>query len=314
MLPYGYPQGQVMAKQLTVKKDNALVAASYNLTLGEQRLILLAIAAAGHELDARHVVTAEQYADCYKLTAQGAYRALREASLQLFERRYTVRTDDKTKLRRWVSGVDYVEGAGQVVLHFAPDVLEYLGELKNRFTVYALEQVASLTSAHAVRLYELLISWRSVGKTPVFELAAFREQLGILPDEYPRMTNFKQRVLDPALAQINEHTDIEASYQQHKTGRKITGFSFTFSHKKDAQAPSNRCSKTIDFVDEQNPTAKQLGYYAKLLSQSHWATQARVLQGVTTRDAISVITAHIKQPKNLAKLMPTIKKLIAAKG
>lgn len=102
--------------------------------------------------------------------------------------------------------------------------------------------MASLTSVHAVRLYELLIAWRSTGKTPVFELAEFRRKLGIEPDEYPRMTNFKQRVLDPAVAQINAHTDITTAYEQHKRGRSITGFSFTFT------AKNERDPHTIDLL------------------------------------------------------------------
>jgi plasmid replication initiation protein len=42
------------------------------------------------------------------------------------------------------------------------------------------------------------------------------------------MHNFKNRVLDPAIKQINEHTDITVKVEQHKTGRSITGFSFKF--------------------------------------------------------------------------------------
>lgn len=302
-------------KNLVVKKDNALVSSSYSLTLAEQRMVLLAIAGSD-TLNGRHIVTAEQYADCYKVTPQTAYEALKGAVLQLFERRYSIRSEragGRVKLRRWVSGIDYIEGTGSVELYFSPDVLPYLDDLKSQFTAYRLELVANLTSTHAIRLYELLIQWRSVGKTPVFELETFRGMLGIQPTEYPRMDNLKNRVLDVAIQQINDHTDIIAQYKQHKTGRKITGISFSFSFKKDAQATdSKRCSGTIDFVDEQNLTAKQLGYYAKLLANSHWATMARVMQGVNSKDAISVITAHIKKPKNLARLMPTITKLIAA--
>ena len=45
------------------------------------------------------------------------------------------------------------------------------------------------------------------------------------------MVNFKTKVLDFAIDQINEHTDIKASYEQHKEGRSITGFTFTFKEK-----------------------------------------------------------------------------------
>ena len=53
-------------------------------------------------------------------------------------------------------------------------------------------------------------------KTPILELTNFREQLGIGLDEYSRIEAFKRRVLDIALKEINEHTDITATYEQHK--------------------------------------------------------------------------------------------------
>ena len=41
------------------------------------------------------------------------------------------------------------------------------------FTQYMLSQTANLNSVYSVRLYELLIQWKTAGKTPVFELALF---------------------------------------------------------------------------------------------------------------------------------------------
>lgn len=235
-------------KKLAVKKGNELITASYTLTLAEQRMVLLAIASGQKQLSSLHIVTAEQYAETYKVTRQTAYEALQTAAAQLFERRYSVRQSlDGGKirhaLRRWVSEVAYIEGGAHVELRFTPDVLQYLDDLKNKFTSYAIEQVASLTSTHAIRLYELLIQWRSVGKTPTFELAMFREMLGIQPEEYKEMANFKRRVLDVAVKQINEHTDIKAEYAQHKRGRSITGFSFSFTVKQIGRDPN-----TVDML------------------------------------------------------------------
>ena len=55
--------------------------------------------------------------------------------------------------------------------------------------------------------------------------------MGVLDAEYQRMYDLKI-FLEPSLKQINEHTDITASYEQHKKGRTITGFSFKFKQKK----------------------------------------------------------------------------------
>lgn len=64
------------------------------------------------------------------------------------------------------------------------------------------------------------------------ELSEFKMQLGIKNNEYSRIEAFKRRVLDLAINEINEKTDITASYKQHKKGRQIVGFSFSFKQKK----------------------------------------------------------------------------------
>ena len=69
-------------------------------------------------------------------------------------------------------------------------------------------------------------------KTPIILLDEFRQKLGVLPDEYSRMFDFKKYVLDMAVKQINANTDINIVYEQHKNGRTISGFSFSFKQKK----------------------------------------------------------------------------------
>ena len=78
-------------------------------------------------------------------------------------------------------------------------------------------------------------------KTPIIELDEFRKRIGVLDTEYTRTDNLKMRVVELALKQINEHTDITATYEQHKKGRTITGFSFKFKQKKktEPETPKN---------------------------------------------------------------------------
>jgi len=238
-----------VAKEI-VKKDNQLINAAYTLTLSEQRLILLAVVQGAGEPDTLREMSvhALDYAERFNLTPRAAYAALSDATTQLFERRFSYDQINKRGnlehvVSRWVSKVTYVEGEGIVRLSFAAVVMPVLCGLQSRFTWCGLEHVASLTSAHAIRLYELLIAWRSTGKTPVIQLEDFRRRLGIEPDEYRKMNDFKKRVLDSALSQINTHTDIIASYTQHKKGRSIVGFEFSFSMKQAARDPN-----TVDLL------------------------------------------------------------------
>ena len=224
-----------------IVKDNALIQASYTLGLVEQRLILLAIVEAretgrGITPDSYLDIHANHYAQQFSVSVKSAYQSLSEAVETLYQRQVTLHKTYKgypeRQKVRWVSGISYIEKLAAVRIRFSPDVIPLITRLEENFTSYELEQVAGLQSGYAVRLYELLIQWRSAGKTPVFELAEFRMQLGVGVDEYVLMGNFKSRVLDLATRQINEHTDIFVSYEQVKEGRVIAGFSFSLKPKK----------------------------------------------------------------------------------
>jgi plasmid replication initiation protein len=235
-----------------VVKDNALMNASYNLALVEQRLILLAIIEAresGKGINANDPLTvhAESYISHFRVEKHTAYQALKDACKDLFARQFSYQ-EKRGRGRinitsRWVSQIGYMDDMATVELIFAPAVVPLITRLEEQFTQYDIEQISSLSSAYAVRLYELLICWRSTGKTPVIALDEFRKRLGVLDTEYTRTDNLKIRVIEQAIKQINQHTDITATYEQHKAGRLITGFSFKFKSKTTKKQKPNKKAK-----------------------------------------------------------------------
>lgn len=242
-----------MKKELVVK-DNALINASYTLSLVEQRLILLAIIEAresgkGISADNPLTIHAENYINVFGVSKSTAYQALKDASRQLFLREFSYYEPrgKNSRIRitsRWVSQIGYEDNAAVVELIFAPAVVPLVTQLEKHFTSYDLEQIGGLSSAYAVRLYEMMVCWRSTGKTPAISIEELRQRLGVLDTEYQRMERFKSRVLDLAVSQINEHTDITAKYEQYKRGRSISGFSFTFKPKNPKLEPKGRLTIT----------------------------------------------------------------------
>lgn len=257
-----------------VVKDNALINASYNLDLVEQRLILLAIVEArgsGKGINANDPleVHAESYVSQFNVARQTAYQALKDACKDLFARQFSYQEINKrgnveNVLSRWVSEIRYIDDEATVKLIFAPAIVPLITRLEEQFTKYELQQISHLSSAYAVRLYELLIAWRTTGQTPIIELAEFRQKIGVLDDEYTRMGNFKDRVLNLAIAQVNEHTDIKVKCEQHKKGRNISGFSFTFTQKKVLTSNTNTPTP-IDFFSKITDSQRHL--FANKLSE-----------------------------------------------
>jgi plasmid replication initiation protein len=231
-----------------VVQSNQVVQASYTLTLAEKRLILLALTKIESHPDApaakageRLEITAADVIHNFGIGPKDAYAMLKSAAETLIKRLVIIDRPDPenptlTRTRtHWVSSIDYYEGEGKIGLWIAPRIMPYLTQLKGEYVRYRIEQVAPMSSVYAIRLYELLLQWETVGRRYI-EITEIK-RLFQIESEYERIDILKRRVIDPAIKQINEHTNFTASYTNRKAGRNVVGLDFTFGLKPAEQAP-----------------------------------------------------------------------------
>ena len=239
-------------KTALVVKSNRLIEASYRLTLVEQQLILFSIVQARSTqkgLNPADPVTirALDFAIQFGTHADNVYRDLKSALETLFKRYVVIHdTNPDTGLprvteTRWLSTASYMDGDGSLQLIFAPRVIPFVTRLDKEFTAYRLEKIGNLSSVYAVRMYELLVQYLKVGKRE-FGIENLRGILG-LEKEYSEIADFKKFVLDISVKQINEFTDITASYSQRRTGRRVSHFIFTIAAKADATPKKPKLKK-----------------------------------------------------------------------
>ena len=252
-----------------VVKDNALINASYYLSLVEQRLLLLGIVEARDNQSQNNEFTihVNSYINAFGVDDSTAYLSIKDACKHLKKREFTfirvVNGVSEKVESYWVQSVAYAENSSYVKIRFTDDVMPLITKLEKHFTSYQLEKVKDLTSIYSIRLYELLISWKQTKKVEL-SLADLRLKLGVDDDEYKTMCNFKARVLDLAVSQINEHTDITAKYEQVKQGRTITGFKFSFKQKaKATDHQTQRDDTTGDLFSINNLSDAQLARIAR---------------------------------------------------
>lgn len=250
-----------------IVKDNALIEASHKLNEVEQRIILIAILKARETCNSveqlkgkQLTISANDYMKIFGVERQPAYRALKKAVISLFRAEWGYKFINNNGLpqvayRRFVQAADYIDNGATIQFTFADAIIPMLVELEKRFTVYEVKQIANLSSSYAMRLYEFFMQHldKESGKGWLkISLEDLRFRFGLLPTEYERMGNFKSRVLDYSIKEINKNTDLTASYEQHKRGRVITDFTFEFTRKTTAaaiQAASNNVKNENLFKD-----------------------------------------------------------------
>lgn len=222
-----------------IYKSNALVEASYRLTPAEQRIMLSCIAQVRRDQpitdEVMYSVSVADYAALIESESGSVYKELEAAALRLKRREVWIKEHpngggkEETLVTGWVQSIRYRKAEGRIELRFTKDMLPYLTQLTEQFTRYALQDVAQMTSAHGMRLYELLCQWRDAGEREV-AVEWLREafQLG---GKYPAIKDFKKRVIEPAVEQVNEHSPMWCKWDQRKTGRRVSHLVFTFGEK-----------------------------------------------------------------------------------
>jgi len=88
-----------------------------------------------------------------------------------------------------------------------------------------------LTSKYAKRIYQICSQWKDLGETKKYDLEDFRKMLGLIDDKgnekMKQVKELREKVLDIAVKQINEHTELQVSYKLEKRVRTFKNIIFT---------------------------------------------------------------------------------------
>lgn len=258
-----------MVNDLTVVKANSLIEASYRLTLDEMRLLALTIGTMNPKSNQQvfEFSVSEFVRQFPDVNEDRAYSQIKSAIERIAER--WVKTEDEKHVTkfRWVSSQTYFKNEGRFKIALTNEIMPYLTQLKGQFTQYQLNHISGFSSVHAIRLYELFTQYKRLGERyiTVEELKKWLQ----LEEKYDRYNNLNQRVLTPALAEINEKSDLYVKYEPIKRGRKIVGVEFNISYEKPIKKrpPFPHKNKYGQFVklDRQNPknSSHEYGLYAR---------------------------------------------------
>lgn len=221
------------SNKLTVVKHNAIIDGAYRLNIYENRILLVCIgqidSMADIGPDDKFIVRVQDLIDLVGVDSKSAYCNLEKAANRLYERSVIVDLPDNVVLKtRWISSIKYIKHAGMVELKFAQDMIPYISQLRRDFTKYRLNNVLMFKCNYSIRVYELIVRWSGNEKEIMIDELKKQFQL---ESKYTRIGDLKKKVLDPAVKEINQYSDMRFSYSQIKRGRNVIGFLFQYGLK-----------------------------------------------------------------------------------
>lgn len=294
---------------IIITKPNTLVEASCNLTMAEYDLITLAINKLYlQKSDSNQVIiSGREFATANRVSSTYAYRVLKDCAESLPNKKLAVtlykdlsaeNTDELLVVRpnhskyktiatecHWVQNATYVEQTGFITLYFSDLVRHIISNTGKAYTKYDYLKTIDFKGCSTKRLYELVLKWKDIGKTPTMTIYEWKEYLGYI-DSYPEVSEFRRRVLDYGLKQINAQGDFEVTLDPTRLGRSFTHFSMIIKKLKSSKL--NHTSKDNSNNSVKLLSPKQADMFANLLANdngfgSRFARAGEAMAGFTSR-------------------------------
>mgnify|MGYP002780682402 CR=1 FL=1 len=278
-----------MNKELEIRQHNALTNARYDYS--ELQLDLLFFIVSRLRKDQKTSLYELPIKELALLTGKQYHLPyLRQATEGMGSRMFEVETPERVKQLWMFQRVEYLKGQGIIEIKLTEDILPYLFDLKDNFTSYTLAAALRLNSKYAKRIYQLCSQWKDLGETKKYDLQDFKKMLGLLDEKgnkkRKQIGQLREKVLDIAVKQSNEHTELHISYKLEKRVRTYKNIVFTVK--------SQALAETIPF--DLVATAQDVPG----VQQSHLDNAARILDELRITDpkhrqTILASAAHVAE-------------------
>jgi len=217
-------------KDYIVTKSNDLINCSYDLSLQEQKIILtLASMVQPKDEDFKpYTFKIKDFMELLGVKSTTKYIEIPKITKELMAKVFEIKRGEKVIQLAWLSSAEYEKGTGLVELEFSPKLKPYMLGLKERYTSYKIGNVLSLRSKYSLRLYEILKS-NLYKKDVIIEIEELKKVLRATEKSYSVYRNVKTRIVLQAQKEFKLKTDINFTFEEIKTGRKVTSIKFTIN-------------------------------------------------------------------------------------
>lgn len=243
-----------MQNQLVVKHNDLIQKSRYNLTITQQKLIAYVISLIKPtDTDfQRYEINVADFCELCGIDKNYFYSEFIDIIDDMDSKTFWVKTDSKIYKFRWFLKAEYLYKKGKVRLILDDDIKKYLIELSKNFSKYELYNILALKSKYSLRLYEIFKSY-AFQRVKELDIDDLKEML--MATHYKNFKDFRIRVLDRAVEEINYYTDITVNYEPITKGRKVVSVKFTIRTKKSMDGYL-AYRNTIDEINKRNKQIK----------------------------------------------------------
>lgn len=221
-------------KKNILMKNNILVKARYHLTSIQSNVLIVILyelqkdAKRGmsctiHRKDFINIISSND-----KKTVNGIKQLLNELMKEVI---YFKEIKENGKNAIWgkynlISGYEYDDETEEFTVACSERVYDLLvSYLEIGYTPINVENYLVLKNSYAKRMYDLLRLWSGTKNKINYTISELKELL-MLENKYNKYSDFKRKVIDSSVNELNKTNIFEIAYKENKTGRKVTNIDF----------------------------------------------------------------------------------------
>lgn len=184
------------------------------------------------QLQREHALTAKEFSGLFNTSIHHSYRLLNKACRKLMKTDLTLARNDSTEL--WQINVcsmaKYNKKEGSITIQFTDSIMPYLSQVRKKFVLYNLKEIANFNSIYTTRLYELIQQFKDTGYL-IRSVEQIREIFAV-GECFKLYGDLKRYTFDHACKEINKNYEINLGYEEIKDGRKVVAIKFIFKKTK----------------------------------------------------------------------------------
>lgn len=180
------------------------------------------------QLEREYILTAQEFSDMFNVDINNSYKSLHKACKKLMKTSIIL---EKIELNEtWeinvCSTAKYNKNEGRITIEFTDRIMPYLAQVKKKFVLYNLKEIANFGSLYTTRLYELIQEFKETGW--MLKSVDQLKTVFAVGKKFTKYNDFKRYTFEHACKEINDNYDIDLRFEEIKEGRKIVAVRFSF--------------------------------------------------------------------------------------
>jgi plasmid replication initiation protein len=206
------------------------------------------------QLQREHTLSAKEFSEIFNTDISNCYRFLHKACKKLMKTSITLEKPELSEV--WeinvCSTAKYNANQGTITIEFTDSIMPYLAQVREKFVLYNLKEIANFGSLYTTRLYELIQEFKETGW--IYKTVNELRKLFAVGSSFKLYGDLKKYTFAHACQEINANYNMDLRFEEEKEGRKVVAVKFFFKPTIITQVTNQKTGRTTNVYKK--PTAK----------------------------------------------------------